>query len=104
MPTDTLAPAMRFANRVNTLMAAGQNSRDAVSLAQRDDEAGAYAYRLEGVGATEVPAVAPVVSLSVKTGESFDEVATRYAAEHKVPLRQAITEVGRMRPDLALAR
>ena len=47
----------------------------------------------------------PVVSLSAKPGaESFDQLARSYAAEKKVPLRQAIHGVGCLRPDLAEAR
>ena len=38
------------------------------------------------------------------TGETFDQLAQRYAAEKHVTLRQAIHEVGRLRPDLAEGR
>jgi hypothetical protein len=41
---------------------------------------------------------------SVRPGETFDAVVERYAAEHRVSLREAVHAVGRARPDLAAAR
>ena len=64
------------------------------------------AYRLAGIGIEQLepaPASAPI-SLSVREGETFDDVAHRYAEEHGVPLRQAVREVGKARPDLAAVR
>ena len=93
--------AARFEARVATLVKGRLSHRDAFSLAQREDSAGALAYRLAGVGAEELQPASTVVLLSAKPGESFDDVALRYAAEHNIPLRQAIKDVGRLRPDLA---
>jgi hypothetical protein len=82
------------------------NWAQAFHLAQGEDVAGALAYRLHGVGteAVEEEAVAPVLNLSTRSGESFDQMAQRYALEKGVSLRQAIHEVGKARPDLAAAR
>jgi hypothetical protein len=70
------------------------------------DPDGAESYRLAGLGAevdTELQP-APMLSLSVRPGESFDSLVARYSSEKNVSLREAIREVGKARPDLAAAR
>jgi hypothetical protein len=100
---DTMAAA--FAARVMEL-ARGRTLRDAISLATTQDAEGAEGYRALGVGATVGTATepAPVLSLSARSGESFDDLVSRYANEKGVPLRVAAHEVGRSRPDLAASR
>jgi hypothetical protein len=46
----------------------------------------------------------PVISLSAKPGESFDQRVERYATEKGCSLRQAIHDVGLALPHLAEAR
>ena len=78
---------------------------DVLSLSRQYPDEG-EAYRLAGIGATEVEAVAvpTSINLSVREGDTFDALAMRYAHEHGVSLRQAVHEVGKARPDLAEAR
>jgi phage I-like protein len=96
--------AAAFALRVTTL-AKRHPMRDAINLATAEDGAGAAAYRLAGLGADEAAAAeATPLSLSVRAGETFDELAMRYATEKSVSLRQAVHEVSKARPDLAAAR
>jgi len=102
--TDLEQKAEAFAARV-TALSKGRTLRDAMNLAQTQDAEGAEAYRLAGTGAEQVEAEpAPVLSLSARTGETFDALALRYATEHGVSLRQAVHEVGTARPDLAAQR
>jgi hypothetical protein len=80
-------------------------AEDVVSLSRQFPEEG-EAYRLAGVGAeidTETEP-ASVLSLSARPGESFDALATRYAIEKNVSLREAVHAVAVARPDLAAAR
>ena len=99
--SDTIKAATRFAEVVKQR----GGTAGAILLASNEDPDGAEAYRLVGLGITPLPEAEPVVSLSVKPGaESFDQLAQRYAAEKNVPLREAVHEVGRLRPDLAEAR
>jgi hypothetical protein len=103
--TDLEKKAAAFAQRVRAL------SHDrpwlaAISLASSEDADGAEAYRLAGIGAeigNDEPAPAPL-NLSERQGESFDQMATRYATEKGVSLRDAVRAVGKARPDLAAAR
>lgn len=96
--------AAQFSQRV-TVLAKDHTMRDAFALAQAEDEAGAEAYRLAGLGADTVDPEPPaLLSLSTRPGETFDQLVSRYAAERNVSLRQAIHDVGRVRPDLAAAR
>jgi hypothetical protein len=84
-----------------------RNTRDwakAFHLAQDEDEDGATAYRIAGLGTSRESEPEPLLSLSVRAGETFDVLVRRYAAENNVPLRQAVHEVGRLRPDLAATR
>jgi hypothetical protein len=60
------------------------------------------AGRPQEVGATLAPE--PVVSLSVKAGETFDDVVERVRGERALGYREATLEVSRLRPDLAAAR
>jgi hypothetical protein len=103
--TETQKKAAAFAAAVKQYEANGLSSRDALQLAQHQDEAGAMAYRLSGISTEAAEeAAAPVLNLSARSGESFDQLAQRYALEQGVSLRQAIHEVGKARPDLAAAR
>lgn len=102
--SDINAAAARFEKSVNDRVAGGQSPRDAISLAQDQDEAGAKAYLLRGTGTEVTPEPETVVSLTARDGEGFDELCTRYASERNVPLRDAIHAVGVARPDLAEAR
>jgi phage I-like protein len=95
--------AEAFAARV-TALSKDHLLRDAISLATTQDAEGAEAYRLAGIGAVQVVEAPAPISLSVRTGESFDALAMRYANERGVSLRQAVHEVGKARPDLAAAR
>lgn len=96
--------AAAFAARV-TGLSKDRPLRDAIILATAQDAEGAEAYRLHGVGAEAgEEAAAPVLNLSARSGESFDQLAQRYALEKGVSLRQAIHDVGKARPDLAAAR
>jgi hypothetical protein len=99
------ARAVAFAERVRAL-SRDRPARDAISLATVQDTEGAEAYRLAGIGAKVVQEelARGAVSLSVVKGESFDALAMRYAVERGISLRAAIHEVGKARPDLALAR
>ncbi len=102
--TDIEQQAAQFSARVAQHFKNTGDWTKAFSLAQHEDATGAAAYRLTGIGAepgTDTPAP---ISLSVRTGESFDDLVSRYAAERRVPLRVAAHEVGRARPDLAAAR
>ena len=102
---DLQTKAERFEARVTQLSKGTKSWAHAFHLAQQEDEAGAMAYRLAGISAKAVEdAAIPAFNLSVRSGESFDQVAQRYAAEKGVSLRQAIHDVGRARPDLASAR
>ncbi len=101
--TDIEQKAEAFAARV-TALSNGRMLRDAISLATAEDAEGAEAYRLAGIGAEPVNDGPAPISLSVRTGESFDALALRYAHEHGVSLRQAVHEVSKARPDLAAAR
>jgi hypothetical protein len=103
--TDIEHNAAAFAARVKAL-SKDHPLRYAISLATSQDAEGADAYRLAGIGVQRVEA-APTptsVNLSVREGETFDDLAMRYANEHGVALRQAVHEVGKARPDLAAAR
>jgi hypothetical protein len=102
--SDINTAAARFERRVNELFTGGRTLRDALDLAQVQDEEGAEAYRLAGLGSEMTPEHAPIVSLSSRTGEGFDQLAERYAVENRVSLREAIHAVGVARPDLAEAR
>lgn len=103
--TDIERQAAAFAERVTTL-SKGRSLRDAINLATTQDAEGAAAYRAVGVGVdtSDTEGGAAVVSLSVRPNESFDALASRYATEHGVSLRQAVHEVGMARPDMAAAR
>jgi hypothetical protein len=101
--TDIERRAAAFAHRV-TALSNGRTLRDAINLATTEDAEGAEAYRLAGIGAEPVAEAPAPISLSARTGESFDDLAHRYANEHGVSLRQAVHEVGKARPDLAAAR
>ena len=111
--TEQLAAAFKL--RVDQEHAVTHDWVSAYERASAKDEhenggRGEEAYRLHGLtledlGVEPTPEPTPVVvSLSAKTGESFDDVAMRYTAEKNLPLRMAIHEVGRLRPDLAQAR
>ena len=95
--------AAQFSARVAAL-SNGRTLRDAISLATVQDAEGAEAYRLAGIGAEPVNDAPAPISLSARTGESFDDMALRYANEKGVSLRVAVHEVGKARPDLAAAR
>lgn len=99
----TQQKAAAFDERV-TALSKSCTLRDAISLATTLDAEGAEAYRLAGIGAEQVVEASAPISLSARTGESFDTLAMRYANEHGVSLRQAVHEVGKARPDLAAAR
>jgi phage I-like protein len=106
--TDIEQKAAAFAARVAEL-SKGCTLRDAISLATTQDAEGAEAYRLAGIGAEQVEAApAPAsINLSVREGETFDEVAMRYYREHRgqgVTIREAVRAVSLARPDLAAAR
>jgi hypothetical protein len=102
---DTFKKAAAFTAAVKQYEANGLTPRDAFVLAQHRDESGALAYRMQGIGTEAVDEDAPpVLNLSVRSGESFDHLAQRYALEKGVSLRVAIHEVGKARPDLAAAR
>ena len=78
---------------------------DVVRLSRQHPEEG-EAYRLSGIG-TEIDTEgepAAVLSLSARPGESFDDLAMRFAIEKGVSLREAIHEVGRANPALAAVR
>ena len=97
------AAAERFESRVNTLITGGRSARDAFDLAQVQDPTGAEGYRLRGTGAETTPEPEAVVSLSVRAGETFDQLAARIARERGVALRDAVHIAGAARPDLAEA-
>ena len=101
--TDIEQKAAAFAQRV-TALSQGLTLRDAISLATTQDAEGAAAYRLVGVGSARVDEAPAPISLSARTGESFDDLVSRYANEKGVSLRVAVHEVGKARPDLAAAR
>jgi hypothetical protein len=105
MNTNIEQRAARFEARVAQHFTNTGDWMKAFNLAQIEDRTGAEIYRARGVGATVMEAEpAPVVSLSARTGESFDALAMEYAHEHSVPLRKAVHEVAVARPDLAAAR
>ena len=95
--------AAAFAERV-TALSKDRPLRDAIGLATAQDTEGAEAYRLAGIGTEPVNDASAAISLSARTGESFDDLVSRYANEKGVPLRVAAHEVGRARPDLAATR
>jgi hypothetical protein len=79
-------------------------SADAIRLSRQYPEE-ADAYRLSGIGAETTDEPKPTaLNLSVRSGETFDQLAMRYAAEKNIPLRQAVHEVGKARPELAATR
>lgn len=98
--------AAAFEARVNQTFASVGDWTQAFTLAQREDAEGAEAYRLARGGGSRMETVSTPASinLSVREGETFDALATRYANEHGVSLRQAVREVSAARPDLAAAR
>jgi len=102
--TDIEQKAAQFSARVAQHFTNTGDWTKAFILAQSEDDAGAEAYRLSGVGVDQVNDAAAPISLSARSGESFDVLALRYANEHGVSLRQAVHEVGKARPDLAAAR
>jgi hypothetical protein len=104
--TDIERQAAQFSARVARHFTNTRDWTKAFTLAQHEDEAGAAAYRLAGIGAEPVQAMpaSAAINLSVREGETFDALAMRYANEHGVSLRQAVHEVGKARPDLAAAR
>jgi hypothetical protein len=97
--------AASFAQRVTDL-SKGRTMREAFDLAQDADAEGAEAYRLVGVGAEIDPEAtpSPVLSLSARPDETFDELVMRFADEKHVPLRDAAHAVAVARPDLVAAR
>jgi hypothetical protein len=97
--------AAAFADRVRAL-SKSCTLRDAISLAAQQDAEGAEAYRALGVGATVATEAkrASVLSLSARSGETFDAMCQRLATERGIPLRQAVREVSLARPDLAATR
>jgi hypothetical protein len=109
--TDIEKLAAQFSLTVTRKFQDTRNWVHAFHLAQVEDERatggkGAEAYRVAGMGAQmadEDPVPAPL-NLAVRPGESFDELAMRYATEKGVSLREAVHEVGRARPDLVAAR
>ncbi len=105
--SDTVSAA-KFAALVKQFEATGKPTREAMHLAMRADDAGAQAYRREGISAAEAPEKpGPVLQLSVlpADGESFEAVVGRYLSEHPATsLREAIRTVASARPDLALSR
>lgn len=102
---DMQTKAAQFSARVAQHFKHTGNWATAFHLAQGEDEAGAMAYRLNGISTEAVEETAPpVLNLSARTGESFDQLAQRCALEKGVSLRQAVHEVGKARPDLAAAR
>lgn len=66
-------------------------------------------FRVTDLRPATRPAVPPTtspshLSLSARPGETFDELAWRYASEHKLSLADAIHHVALARPDLAASR
>lgn len=104
--TDNEQRAAQFVNRVSKAFANTRDWAKAFNLAQREDPAGAEAYRLAALGEveTEPSNSVPVFALSAKPGETFDDLAIRFAREKGVSLRNAIREVSTLRPDLAATR
>ena len=104
--TDLEQQAAQFSARVTQHFKNTGDWTKAFDLAQREDSAGAEAYRLAGGGGQRVEATpAPTaINLSVREGDTFDDVAQRYANEHGVTLRQAVHAVSKAHPDLAAAR
>ena len=102
--TDIEQQAAQFSARVAQHFNHTRDWTKAFTLAQDEDEVGATAYRLTGVGTEPVDETRAPISLSVRAGESFDALALRYATEHGVSLRQAVHEVGKARPDMAATR
>jgi hypothetical protein len=97
------AEADRFEMAVNARIAKGERPDDALLGEAADDPVRAEIYRRSKTG-SPVFTSSPVISLSVRSGENFDQLAERYATENKCSLRQAIHDVGRAFPQLAEAR
>jgi hypothetical protein len=102
--TDINKAAARFGATVRRHAATGMTTRAAFQLAQDQDQEGATAYRLAGLGGDAESDAQGALSLSARLGESFDELAMRHATERSIPLRQAVREVAKARPDLAASR
>jgi hypothetical protein len=104
--TDVELRAGRFALNVKQRFEECRDWLKAFELEAAVNPDGAECYRRAGVSAIEPESTEPlpVLSLSVRVGETFDELATRYAVERNVPLREAIRTVGLARPELAAAR
>ena len=102
----TIHAAARFEERVKHREASGMSTREAVNLTSVEDREGAEAYRLHGLSLDALPTSTsePIISLSVKAGETFDELCERTARERQIPLRDAIRLVGIARRDLAESR
>jgi hypothetical protein len=78
---------------------------DVVNLSRQYPDEG-EAYRLAGIGATQVEAtpVPTPINLSVREGETFDDAVTRYANEKGVRLAVAAHAVAVAAPELAARR
>ena len=85
--------------------AVGAMVRARVARGMSTDEA-VEATFVELTGAREMQTAQSFALSSpfVRPGETFDAVVERYAAEHRVSLREAVHEVGMARPDLAANR
>lgn len=106
--TDLEQKAAQFSARVTQHFKNTGDWTKAFDLAQREDSAGAEAYRLAGGGDQRVetapgPTAINLSAEPAKPDETLNDVAQRYANEHGVLLNKAVHEVSKARPDLAAA-
>jgi hypothetical protein len=85
--------------------AVGAMVRARVARGMSTDEAVEATFvELTGARETQTAQSFALSTTFVRPGETFDAVVERYAAEHRVSLREAVHAVGTARPDLAAAR
>lgn len=102
--------ADRFQQRVNQLAASGEPWPKAIGIAAQEDEIGARAYHLDGIGRTSAATDGPVFTLSAiveakaAAGANFDALVGAFQAETNCTWADAVRTVGARFPKLAARR
>jgi hypothetical protein len=104
------AAADRFQKRVTELAASGERWAKAIEIAAHEDEIGATAYHLSGIGRTGAATDRPVFTLSATveanaaSGADFDALVGTFQAETNCTWAHAVHVVGARFPRLAERR
>jgi hypothetical protein len=106
----TNAAAERFEDRVKQLAASGKPWDKAIEAAGHEDETGAKAYRLRGIGCAEAVSNTPVLTLSATveakavSGADFNALVETFQSETNCTWAHAARTVGARFPRLAESR